>query len=104
MTLHVRTAMAVDVPRQREIIEASVRGLQAEACTPAQIEGALKRVYGVDSQLIADGTCFALENLPTGSREIAACAAERLFLRNRFKFGPVGPIPQQRAQIGARLE
>src|SRR5882672_2876475 len=73
MNVHVRTAMAADVPRLREIIEASVRGLQAEDYTPAQIEGALKTVYGVDSQLIADGTYFAAENLTTGSREIAAC-------------------------------
>jgi len=33
-----------------------VRGLQTQDYTPAQIEGALKTVFGVDSQLIADGT------------------------------------------------
>ena len=52
---------AADVPRLREIIEASVRGLQADDYSPAQIEGALKSVYGVDSQLIADGTYLVAE-------------------------------------------
>ena len=73
MNVHVRTAITADVPRLQEIIEASVRGLQAEDYTPAQIEGALKTVYGVDSQLIADGTYFAAENPAPGSREIIAC-------------------------------
>ena len=73
MKVHVRTAMAADVSRLQEIVEASVRGLQAEDYTPAQIEGALKTVYGVDSQLIADGTYFAAENLTPGSGEIVGC-------------------------------
>jgi GNAT superfamily N-acetyltransferase len=61
MNVHVRKATAADVPRLREVIEASVRGLQAADYSPAQIEGALKTVYGVDSQLIADGTYFVAE-------------------------------------------
>src|SRR5947199_6022013 len=71
--IHLRLAVPEDVPVLRELIVASVRGLQAEDYTPAQIEGALKTVYGVDSQLIADGTYFAVENLATGAREIVAC-------------------------------
>jgi len=43
------------------VIEASVRGLQAQDYSPAQIEGALASVYGVDSQLIADGTYYVAE-------------------------------------------
>ena len=38
-----------------------MRGLQAADYTPNQIEGALQTVYGVDSQLIADGTYFVVE-------------------------------------------
>jgi len=59
--IHIRKATTEDVPRLREIIEASVRGLQAGDYSPAQIEGALQSVYGVDTQLIADGTYFAAE-------------------------------------------
>jgi GNAT superfamily N-acetyltransferase len=59
--IRIRKAAAADIPRLREVIEASVRGLQKNDYSPAQIEGALQSVYGVDSQLIADGTYFVAE-------------------------------------------
>lgn len=62
--------MTDDIPRLQDLIEASVRGLQAQDYTPAQIEGALQSVYGVDTQLIADGTYFAVES---DGGEIIAC-------------------------------
>jgi GNAT superfamily N-acetyltransferase len=61
MDVHLRTALTADIPRLREVIEASVRGLQADDYTPAQIAGALESVYGVDTQLIVDGTYFVVE-------------------------------------------
>lgn len=73
MNIRVRKATPVDVPRLREVIEASVRGLQARDYTPAQIEGALASVYGVDSQLIVDGTYFVAEAENAGVTEIVAC-------------------------------
>jgi GNAT superfamily N-acetyltransferase len=57
----LRLAMPEDVAVLRELIEASARGLQTEDYTPAQIEGALETVFGVDSQLIADGTYIVAE-------------------------------------------
>ena len=71
MNVRIRKAVMNDVPRLREIIEASVRGLQAGDYTPAQIEGALASVYGVDSQLIADETYFASEAISDNT--IIAC-------------------------------
>lgn len=65
--------MSADVPRLREVIEASVRGLQSGDYSPAQIEGALRSVYGVDSQLIADGTYFVAEIQNGEASEIVAC-------------------------------
>jgi GNAT superfamily N-acetyltransferase len=59
--LTLRQAVSADVPVLRALIDASVRELQAADYTPAQIEGALQSVYGVDSQLIADGTYFVVE-------------------------------------------
>lgn len=59
--IHLRLAVAEDVPVLRQLIDASVRGLQTEDYTPAQIEGALATVFGVDSQLIADGTYIVAE-------------------------------------------
>ena len=73
MNVRLRKAVPADVPRLREVIEASVRGLQAEDYSPRQIEGALKSVYGVDSQLIADGTYFAAEFTTATGNEIVAC-------------------------------
>jgi GNAT superfamily N-acetyltransferase len=62
--IHLRLAVPEDVPILRELIDASVRGLQTQDYTPAQIEGALKTVFGVDSQLIADGTYIVAEAGP----------------------------------------
>src|SRR5258707_13775431 len=59
--IHLRLAVPEDVPVLRALIEASVRGLQTQDYTQAQIEGALKTVFGVDSQLIADGTYIVAE-------------------------------------------
>lgn len=59
--IHLRLAVPDDVPVLRELIDKSVRGLQTQDYTPAQIEGALKTVFGVDSQLIADGTYIVAE-------------------------------------------
>jgi GNAT superfamily N-acetyltransferase len=59
--IHLRLAVPADVPVLRELIDASVRGLQAQDYTPAQIAGALQTVFGVDSQLIADGTYIVAE-------------------------------------------
>jgi N-acetylglutamate synthase-like GNAT family acetyltransferase len=75
MNFLVRKAAVEDIPRLRELIDASVRGLQARDYTPAQIAGALQSVYGVDSQLIADGSYFVAEIALSGAAkpEVVAC-------------------------------
>jgi len=73
MSIRIRPAASADVPRLREVIEASVRGLQAQDYSPAQIEGALTSVYGVDSQLIADGTYLVAEAVDGEKVQIVAC-------------------------------
>ena len=70
--IHLRLAVPEDVPVLRELIEASVRGLQTEDYTSAQIEGALKTVFGVDSQLIADGTYIVAQAEPTAIERTGA--------------------------------
>jgi GNAT superfamily N-acetyltransferase len=59
--IRIRKAATTDIPVLRRLIEASVRELQVEDYTPAQMEGALESVFGVDSQLIADGTYLVAE-------------------------------------------
>ena len=60
MNIHLRKATTADVPGLREVIEASVRGLQARIIRRADRRRA-QSVYGVDSQLIADGTYLVAE-------------------------------------------
>jgi GNAT superfamily N-acetyltransferase len=59
--IRIRKAIVEEIPVLRELIEASVRGLQAQDYTTAERESALETVFGVDSQLIADGTYFVAE-------------------------------------------
>ncbi len=59
--IHLRLAVPADIPVLQALIDASVRGLQVQDYTSEQIEGALKTVFGVDSQLIADGTYVVAE-------------------------------------------
>jgi GNAT superfamily N-acetyltransferase len=61
MNVHLRPAVLADVPALTRLIAASVRGLQGGDYTESQREGALRSVYGVDTQLIADGTYFVAE-------------------------------------------
>jgi GNAT superfamily N-acetyltransferase len=74
MTIHIRLAEASDIPALRELIEASVRGLQAGDYSAAQLESALRTVYGVDTQLISDGTYFAAEEIAvSGTALLVGC-------------------------------
>ena len=71
---HIRKATTEDVPVLLALIDASVRGLQAQDHTPAQIEGALKTAFGVDTQLLQDETYFVVENIsPDTGTTIVAC-------------------------------
>jgi GNAT superfamily N-acetyltransferase len=69
---HIRAAQEADIPALHALIEASIRGLQAGDYTPAQIEGALGTVLGLDTQLIHDQTYFLVE---ANSRDIATLPA-----------------------------
>lgn len=68
------------------LIEASVRGLQAGDYTPAQIEGALGTVLGLDTQLIRDQTYFIAKTVSSDSlsKRLAACGG---WSKRRTLFG-----------------
>jgi GNAT superfamily N-acetyltransferase len=57
----IRKAILQDVPALETLIQESVRTLQAADYTLEQRELALRTVYGVDTQLIRDGTYFVVE-------------------------------------------
>lgn len=64
--IRIRLAVAADVPALNELIRQSVLELQAQDYTKDQMELALKTVFGVDSQLIADGTYLVAEAVTQG--------------------------------------
>ncbi len=72
MKIQIRQAALADVPVLRNLIDASVRGLQTGDYTPSQIDSGLATVYGVDTQLIRDGTYFVAEAGSDDSEAILA--------------------------------
>ncbi|HJZ59365.1 MAG TPA: GNAT family N-acetyltransferase [Gemmataceae bacterium] len=54
----IRPATPADVPELDRLIPESARRLSPGFYTPAEVEAAVVHVFGVDSQLIADGTYF----------------------------------------------
>ena len=62
MTLALRKAAFADIPALNALIARSARGLSREDYRAAQIEGALRGAFGVDTQLLADETYFVVED------------------------------------------
>jgi GNAT superfamily N-acetyltransferase len=60
MLFALRLAVPEDTSALSALIQRSVRQLQKFDYSAAQIDAALEMVFGVDSQLIADGTYFAV--------------------------------------------
>jgi GNAT superfamily N-acetyltransferase len=56
----LRVATPADVPALAALIERAVRGLSTAHYDDAQIEGALRDLFGVDSQLVADGSYYLI--------------------------------------------
>ena len=79
----LRLATEDDIPALRALIELSVRRLQAGDYTPAQMDGALGTVLGVDTQLIRDRTYLVAETA-TGARRLAGCGG---WSRRKTLFG-----------------
>ncbi|HYL54640.1 MAG TPA: GNAT family N-acetyltransferase [Gemmatimonadales bacterium] len=76
----LRLAQPGDVPSLEALIARSARGLSVGYYTPAQTEAAVRYVFGVDSQLIADRTYFVIES----DGQVVACGG---WSRRRTLFG-----------------
>jgi len=57
----IRLATTADVPALNALIAESVRRLSVGFYSDVQIDAALRAVFGVDSQLIADGTYYVID-------------------------------------------
>jgi GNAT superfamily N-acetyltransferase len=62
MAWQLRQAVATDAKEIQALIGRSIRALGAADYSAEQIEGALRGAFGLDSQLIADGTYFVIES------------------------------------------
>lgn len=62
MTWSPEIAVAADVPALEALIPLSVRTLQSPWYSAAQMEAALGPVFGVDRQLITDGTYYVIRH------------------------------------------
>ncbi len=61
MSITIRLATHADVPILQSLIPLSVRELSAKYYNAVQIEAAILHIFGVDTQLIDDGTYFVAE-------------------------------------------
>jgi GNAT superfamily N-acetyltransferase len=61
-THYIRLATEADAPALERLIHLSVQKLQAHCYSLAQMDAAMGAVFGVDRQLIRDGTYFVIEH------------------------------------------
>lgn len=80
MNWTTRLANEENVPALERLIPLSVRALQSAYYSPAQMEAALGPIFGVDRQLIQDGTYFVVED----DRQIVGCGG---WSKRRSLFG-----------------
>ena len=90
--LMIRPATMDDLPVLRELIANSVWILQSQDYSDAVRQAATRRVYGVDTQLIRDGTYFAVEV----GKEIVACGG---WSRRKTLFGGDQHAPTREPEL-----
>jgi GNAT superfamily N-acetyltransferase len=92
MTISTRLASLDDIPRIQALITESVRALSVNYYSEQQINSALSYIFGVDTQLILDGTYFVAEE--TGQIVGAGGWSKRatLFGGDQFKAEQPDPL------------
>jgi N-acetylglutamate synthase-like GNAT family acetyltransferase len=76
----IRAARVSDISALSALITLSARGLSREDYSEEQIEAAVASIYGVDSELISDGTYFVAES----GNELIGCGG---WSRRKTLFG-----------------
>lgn len=92
-----RLATNADIPELEKLIPLSVRALQASHYSPTQIEAAIGPVFGVDRQLIRDGTYFVVEN----AGQIVGCGG---WSRRKTLYGGDRDRPSEDAELDPQLD
>jgi GNAT superfamily N-acetyltransferase len=88
----LRQATMEDLPVLQKLVAESVWVLQAGEYSDAQREAAIRLVYGVDTQLIRDGTYYAVEK----DGQIVACGG---WSRRRTLFGGDQHSPSREPEL-----
>jgi GNAT superfamily N-acetyltransferase len=98
MHYQLRTATHGDRAALQALIARSARALGASDYRPEQIEAALQGAFGVDSQLIDDGTYFVAE---TRDGDLIGCGG---WSRRRTLFGGDSHAGRNAAELDPRTE
>src|SRR2546422_9748661 len=91
----IRKAKLIECPAIEELIKISARGLSADDYTSDQIEGALQGAFGVDTDLIRDGTYFVAE---TGENFVG-CGRGRLYKEKLLRGGEPSRRPGRQRRL-----
>jgi GNAT superfamily N-acetyltransferase len=94
---HIRPATLADKPALESLIARSARELSRRDYTPEQVEGALQGAFGVDTQLIRDGTYFVVEC----EGKIAGCGG---WSRRRTLFGGDARAERDAAELDPQTD
>lgn len=97
MQYEIRPATLQDKPALETLIARSARGLSNEDYTTVQIEGALRGAYGVDSQLIHDGTYFVAES----QGKLVGCGG---WSRRRTMFGSDSRAERDASELDPKVD
>ena len=97
MSYEIRKASLQDRAALETLIARSARQFGAQDYTAEQIEGALRGAFGVDTQLIQDGTYFVVES----EGKIIGCGG---WSRRRTLFGGDSHIERSAAELDPRVE
>jgi GNAT superfamily N-acetyltransferase len=95
--MHIRNATLADKPALEALIALSARELSKGDYTPEQIEGALRGAFGVDTQLIRDGTYFIVEI----DGALAGCGG---WSRRRTLFGSDARAERDASELDPRTD
>ncbi len=73
--LRFRLANNADIGPLSQLIDAAVHGQSQDDYSPEQRASALEYVFGVDRQLVADGTCYIAEVALGSDVQLVGCGA-----------------------------
>lgn len=97
MRFEIRKAVLEDHDVLERLIARSARQLGAQDYTTEQIEGALRGAFGVDTQLIRDGTYFVVES----EGQMIGCGG---WSRRNTLFGGDGHSAHSVAELDPRVD